>query len=30
MEFKMSRLMGDNGKPIDNTYEHLLSPYLSD
>lgn len=27
IEFKMLRLMGDNGKPNDNILMHILSPY---
>lgn len=27
LEFKMLRLMGDNGKPNDNMLMHVLSPY---
>jgi hypothetical protein len=27
VEFKMLRLMGDNGKPNDNILMHILSPY---
>jgi hypothetical protein len=27
VEFKMIRLMGDNGKPNDNMLTHILSPY---
>ncbi len=27
IEFKMLRLMGDNGKPNDNMLMHILSPY---
>ena len=29
-EFKMLRLMGDNGKPNDNMLMHILSPYPID
>jgi hypothetical protein len=30
VEFKMLRLMGDNGKPNDNMLMHILSPYPND
>src|SRR5262249_42975074 len=30
VEFKMLRLMGDNGKPNDNMLMHILSPYAND
>lgn len=30
VEFKMLRLMGDNGKPNDNMLTHILSPYPND